>query len=1140
MPDFVHLHCHTEYSLLDGLSKIKKLVPMAKEMGMTSLAITDHGVMYGAIEFYKKCKDVGIKPIIGCELYYTAGSRLDRAGSERKINHLLALAKDTQGYENLMTLSSIGFTEGFYYRPRIDWEVLQKYAAGLITTSSCLAGEIPQLILNDQYDTAKKRLKDYQELFKDDYYIELQRHPGIKELDQVNLALMKLSRELGIPVVATNDAHYLKQEDAFAQDVLLMVNTQTTVADKDRMSMYKTPDFYIKTPQQMASEFIDIPEAIENTVKIADKCNVEIELGKWNFPIFPIPGGKTAEEYLREKTYVMAKDYYGELNKEITDRLDMELNIICSKGYAPYFLIMQDLISWASVNDCITNTRGSAAGSLVSFVLGVTSVDPLVFQIPFERFLNVDRPTPPDIDMDISDDKRQKMLHHIVELYGKENVAQICTFGRMMAKGAVRDTARVLGYPYEVGDRISKLIPLGKQGFPMSIKKAFDIVGELKKIYDTEPDSKKILDSAMSIEDTARHISVHASGVVIAPQKITKYTPIQFETGGDKLITQYEMHAVEDVGLIKLDILGLDNLAILGNCVINVRNRTGQTVDLRRIPIDDAKTFQMLSSGQTEGVFQLSGEAMTKWIKELQPNRVEDLMAMVALFRPGPMASIPEYIARKRDPSKTTYLDERMKKYLDKSYGLLVYQDDCLYTSIYIAGYTWTEADKFRKAIGKKVPEEMAKQKDKFIAGAVTNGLTQQKAEEIFELIQPFTGYGFNKAHAAAYGMLAYKTAYMKANYPLEYMTAFLASKSDTIDEIGLAISECRRMGIIILPPDINESDDQFTIIDNKESLQGGAVRFGLSAIKNVGDAAVEEILAERKINGPYKSFSDFCLRVSGQKVNKRVLESLIKSGAFDRFGERNAILATLDNIRSEMDKLSGKHDENQFNLFEDPNGVQAIPIAPPDVFLSVPPMTEKERLSLERELLGVFISEDPLAKLLEPFAGLKLNSIAECQKLSNDSKVKLACNLTKIRPVVTKKNNSKMAFLGLEDTSGTITGVLFPKSYEQFQDKLIENRAYYLEGKVNIRNDELSILIDSLSDQPPQNAPKYDFTIVVPKGTTQSQLLELNTLLKTNPNGHKGLIILPNGKNIALGYGINYNAQLQEQIDKILKIANS
>lgn len=1131
---FVHLHVHTEYSLLDGLSKIKELVPAIKQMGMNSLAITDHGNMYGAIEFYKTCQKYDIKPIIGCEVYFSP-DHLDKTSQNRQNNHLILLAKNQQGYKNLIKLVSISHLKGFYYKPRIDWGLLEKYHQGLICTSACIEGKVPKLILDNKPQQAQKEAAKFQQLFGNDYYLELQKHPQLKKQETANKGIIKISRQLSIPLVAANDAHYIKKEDAFAQDVLMMINTQTTIDNDNRLSMYDVPDFYIKSPQEMEEQFNQLPDAIQNTQKIADKCNLEIELGKWYFPLLKLPKNQTAESFLKKQVDKEAKKHYGKLTKEIKNRLDYELDLICTKGYAAYFLIMKDFIDWTNKNQTITNTRGSAAGSLVSFVLGITSVDPLIYQLPFERFLNKDRPSPPDIDLDIADSKRQAMLYHIVKKYGKQSVAQVCTFGRMMAKGAVRDTARVLGYEYSIGDKISKLIPLGAQGFPMSIDKALEITPELLSLYRNDADAKKILDSAKQVEGCARHISVHACAIVISPTSVNDFSPTQIESGGDKVITQYEMHAIEDVGLIKFDLLGIRNLSILGAAIQNVYKNKGTKIDRRKIPIDDHKTFQMLSRGHTMGTFQLGGEGMTKWIKELKPERVEEIMAMVALYRPGPMAIIPEYIRRKNDPSLASYLDPRMKKFLQKTYGLLVYQDDCLYTAIHIAGYNWTEADKFRKAIGKKIPEEMDKQKKKFIQGCIKNGLSRPKAKKLFSQIKPFVGYGFNKAHAASYGMLAYHTAYMKANYPVEFMCALLTAESNDSDKISAGVEESRKMGIIVSPPDINQSQSDFEIEKNPKSLSSMAIRFGLEAIKNVGKAAIKNIISERNKNGPFKSLSDFCLRVHGQKVNKRVLDSLIKVGAMDHFGPRNAMLQALDKIRSDCNKINDKKNNGQFGLFDSSSQKNAIQ-APPDNLPQVKEMDEKEKLGLEKELLGIFVSKNPLNKILSDFQALNLPKINTISQKEVNAGVKTVAVISTVKIIRTKKTGAQMAFLTLEDETAKIETVIFPKIFEKCQPLLVENKAVYIEGKISHRNNETSVLVDIIDTKAPNDSDTYDFIIKIPPHTSQNKLMKLNHLLKQNPNSHHGLIILENGKKIPLSYGVNYNQQLQRQIDQILE----
>src|SRR5258706_3247648 len=649
--------------------------------------------------------------------------------------------------------------------------------------------------------------------------------------DVWNKGILKLSREVGVPIVATNDAHYIKEGDALAQDALVCISTGKNMTDTKRLRYIDTQTFYLRTPAEMQNLFSDLPDALENTVKIAEKVETEITLGKWFFPKYPLPKDVTADELLTKLAHEKLKEKLPDTGKSEQERLDYELSIIIQKGYASYFLIVKDLANWANDKGIVTNTRGSAAGSLVSFVLGITTVNPLTYYLPFERFLNPYRPSPPDIDFDVADDRRDEIIGYITDTYGKEKVAQVCTFGRMLSRAAVRAISRVLGYPYSVGDKIAKMIPPPKQGFPITIQKALIEVPELQKLYESDSDTKKALDLAMQVEGNARHVSVHAAGVVVAPTAITDFAPVQKEPSGEKIITQYEMHAAEDVGLIKFDILGIRNLSILGSSIDIVKKMHGKEIDFHKIPIDDLKTFEMLARGETMGVFQFAGGGMTKYLKELKPNRIEDLMAMVALYRPGPISQIPDYIKRKNNPKLVKYLDKRMEKFLGPSYGLIVYQEDLLFYAIDLPGYAWKETDKFRKAVGKKIPEEMAAQKEKFVNGIVANGQTPDFAETLWKLFEPFQSYGFNKAHAASYGMFAYQTAYMKANYPVEYMTALLTAESADKEKISMAVNECRRMNINVLPPDINESNIGFTIVDQKDSLGGRGIRFGLSAI---------------------------------------------------------------------------------------------------------------------------------------------------------------------------------------------------------------------------------------------------------------------------------------------------------------------
>lgn len=1152
---FVHLHLHTEYSLLDGLSKIPKLIAKVKELGMDSVAVTDHGAMYGAIEFYKQAKKENVKPIVGIETYVSLvdhTKRPEREKGEGKNYHLLLLAKDEEGYKNLMKLASIAQVEGYYYRPRIDHEVLAKYSKGLICTSSCALGEVARFLQDGDYKKAKATAEWYREVFGDDYYLEVQKHEFEKFIEDakeeevkkelqemhesegiINKGVVKLSRELGIPIVATNDAHYIEKGDANAQDVLVCVATGKQVTDIKRLRFIDSPTFYVRSTEEMKSLFPDLPDALENSVKIAEKCNLEIStLGKWFFPKFSLPKGQEADKYLVKLAEKGLEEKFPKPSKELKERLNHELTIINQKGYAPYFLIVMDLANWANEQGIVTNTRGSAAGSLVSFVLGITTVNPITYYLPFERFLNPYRPSPPDIDFDVADDRREEIIEFITKRYGKEKVAQVCTFGRMLAKAAVRDVARVLGYPYAVGDRISKMIPPPKQGFPVNVERALEMNPSLRDLYDKDADSKKILDLAHHLEGSARHISVHAAGVVVAPTDMTDFAPIQKEPSGDRIITQYEMHACEDVGLIKFDILGIRNLSILGSAIKIVGETRGKDIDIHKIPLDDKKTFEMLTKGDTMGVFQLSGSGMTRYLKELKPNKVEDLMAMVALYRPGPMAVIPEYIARKNDPKLIKYLDPRMKKFLGPSYGLLVYQDDLLFCALDLAGYTWEEADKFRKAVGKKIPEEMAAQKDKFIKGVVDNGQTEEFAESLWKLFEPFQSYGFNKAHAASYGMVAYQTAYMKANYPVEYMCALLTSESGDKDKVTEAINECRRIGVKVLPPDIDESDIGFKIVTEKDSLEDKGIRFGLSAIKNVGKAAIEAILIARK-PGKFVSLADFLSRVDARRVNKKVLESLVKVGALSKFGSRAAILSSLDELRA---RVKPKSSTNQQDLFGE--GEQTLSSFGVNKILSdVPEFSDDELQSLERQLLGFSLSAKPIRELLGELSNYVTHKISEISpEQVHGEIVKVAGVVTEVRVVLTKNTSAEMAFVKIEDETGTLNVVVFPKIYERTRNVWVDYKPVLLSGKVDSRDDSPNLLVETVDTM--QTIKDYESSVFVriPSSTSVDSLKELKDLLMSHTGSQKVTLVFDGRRQITLPFGISWNEDLSHLISEVLE----
>ncbi len=1164
MANLVHLHVHSEYSLLDGLTKIDDLVKFVKEQEMSSVALTDHGVMYGAVEFYKECKKEGVRPLIGMEGYVVRQDHTIKNETNKENNHLVLIAKNSVGYKNLMKIATIAQLEGFYYRPRIWTDVLKKYAEGLIALSACPKGELGADLIDGNYEKAKADALWYSEVFGEgNFYLEIQRHQYSDYLDQTNDAkikdnlkstqrhediwvkgIVKLSRELGIPLVATNDSHYLRQKDAFAQDVLVCISTGKVVSDIDRMRYVDAPTLHLRTEEEMRNLFADVPDAIDNTVKLAEKVEIDIPLGKWYFPNFEIPEGKEAPGYLRELALQGLPDRYPDVDQKISERLNYELDVIIQKGYATYFLLMSDLVNWCSMHGIITNTRGSAAGSIVSYALGITTIDPLKYGLPFERFLNPFRPKPPDIDLDIADDRREELIAHITEKYGVNKVAQICTFGRMLAKAAVRDTGRVLGHPYSFADRISKLIPLGSQGFPMTLKQALEITPELKSLYDTDVNVKQLLDVAQEIEGNARHASVHAAGTVVSPEEMTNYTPLQLEPNGTKVITQYEMHACEDVGLVKFDVLGIRNLSILGAAVEIIEKSLDHKVDLIHLPLDDKKTFAMLTRGETMGAFQLGGSGMTKWLKELKPNRLEDLMVMIALFRPGPMANIPEYIARKNKKTKVVYLHPKMEKFLEKSYGILVYQEDILFTALELAGYNWETVDKLRNAIGKKIPTEMAKQHEIFVEGCQkTSGMTKEESEKIWDLFVPFQGYGFNKAHAASYGIVSYQTAYLKANFPVEYMTALLTAESGDTEKIVEGIDECKRMGILVLPPDLFYSNAGFSIEKSEKSLEGKAIRFGLNAVKNVGAAALEEILKARE-QGDFKNFCDFYLRVNGQKVNKKVLESLIKTGAMDRFGKRAPMLAGLDSLRQKCDALLKQKSQGQESLFGGAESSSASPQIPDDNFPAIDEYKKDDLMAMEKELLGFYLTEHPLSSKLSHIAMEVDSKIRDLdfENTPSGTRVKLGGFLSSLRTVVTKKSNSEMAFATLEDGTGKIDLVIFPKVYSVSKEVWVKDKVVVVEGKLEKREEGTTILVDSgrviVADE---NAPKFDFVIRVPKGTSSKTLMEINTILKGNPGDKMGVLVFENGaggglKRLELTFGVDFNLELEESINSLLE----
>lgn len=1061
---FVHLHTHSHYSLLDGLSKIDGLVKRVKEFGMDALALTDHGNLYGAIEFYQKAVRAGIKPIIGMEAYVAPHDMRERkkGEDERAYYHLVLLAKNRVGYQNLMKLSSLAFLEGFYYRPRVDKAALLQYHEGIIALSGCLAGEIARAVkTTDDCSRAREIVFEYLRIFGEgNFYIELQDHLESAEISRVNERLVRLSRVTSVPLVVTRDSHYLSPEDREAQDILVCIATGKKVEDKDRLNMTDI-DVSLNGPEEVWERFSHIPEAVENTVKIADQCDLVIELSRWHFPPVSLPLGKTADETLQELAYQGCLDLCLAMSKEQKERLDYELNIIKMKGYAEYFLAVADYARFARDRGIVVTTRGSAAGSFVSYCVGIVSVNPLTFDVPFERFLNPSRPSAPDIDFDIQDDRREEVLDYIIKKYGKSHVAQICTFGTMAARAAVKDVGRALNFPYVFCDRISKMIPPGAQGFPMMIDRALEETPELKEEYGADPQVRRLIDLAKKVEGCARHVSVHAAGIVIAPDDLTNFTPLQRDPkGGERIITQYEMHAVgeDGVGLLKFDLLGIRNLSVLGNAVALVKKTKGIVVDLAHLVLDDQKTFELLSRGNTVGVFQLGGSGITKYVMDLKPTQVTDLMAMVALYRPGPIESIPEFIRRKHNPTLIKYLHPKLEKILEKSYGLLTYQDDVLLTAIHLAGYTWEESDKLRKAIGKKIPEEMAKQQEKFFAGCKKNGISQEVIKTLWDHIQPFASYGFNKAHACCYGMVAYQTAYMKANFPAEYMTCMLTAESNDLEKISQIVKECQKMGIAVLPPDMNESLEDFTYVNDK------TIRFGFGAIKHLGADVIHAIIHERGNKGPFQTLSDFVVRLQGKSGNRKSMEALIKSGAMEHFGERSSLLHNIDAVLQAAKRFAVESTIPQMSLF--PKTTQKNFV----LHLSeVPPADKYQKLAWEKELLGLYVTEHPSKECARAISDLVL----ACARVTSVPPHQFVCCagiLLGIK-IIQTKNQARMAFVTLEDETGSTELIVFPQVYERYVALIIEGMKLAVLGKVSLKDGEHKLIAEALAEISPTTA---------------------------------------------------------------------
>lgn len=1044
---FIHLHTHSHYSFLQALPKVPELVKAAKAAGMDAIGLTDAGNLHGAIDLYKNATKQGVKPIIGVDAYIAQGSRFDakqaEAGSRTR---LVLLAENHAGYQNLLALVTKSFTEGFHERPHMDREILKGHSDGLIALIPSFAGIVAQHLKKGDPKGAAASLAEYVSIFgKENIFLEITHHPKVEGHTKRMEDIAKIAKESGVPLVAQHDVYYLAPGDREATEVMRRIAQGTRGANEDE-------DFSFVTEEQMRSWFKDHPDAVDRSGEIADRCHIKLELGSWNFPAVDTDPGKSHADMLRERTYSGLSMRGMEKTPAVEERIEYELDVIISKGFAPYFLAVSDLLSHAKSVGILTTTRGSAAGSLVSYLTGITNVDPLLYKLPFERFLNPERPKAPDIDMDFADNRRDEMIAYAKKKYGEDRVAQIGTFGTLMARAAVRDVSRALGHAYRTGDRIAKLIPMGSQGFPMTIKHALELEPELKDLYDSDDDTREILDLAQRIEGCVRHTGVHAAGVVIAPTPLHEWTPLQIDPKTGKLITQFDMHAVEDVGLLKFDFLGIKNLSILADAVERVRESRNIYIDIDNVPIDDAKTFSMLARGETEGTFQLNGSGMTRYLKELQPTSIHDINAMVALYRPGPMETIPQYIERKKNSKLIHYIDERMKDYLDASYGLLVYQDDVLLTAITLGGYSWLEADTLRKAMGKKIPAEMEAQKEKLLSGFMEYGkISKEKAERLWKLIEPFAAYGFNKAHAACYGKVAYQTSYMKANYPVEYMAALLTADAGDTEAIATLAAECERLNIPLLPPDVNESNEDFTVAGDAKNT----VRFGLTSIKNFGEGISHAIIEERRARGPFSDLSDFLARVGSKNLNRKSLECLIKSGALDRFGERSHLLIHIEALLAfHRDATT---EAPQDSLFGSTFGAPTLSLSPATHETSL-----SDKLIWEKELLGIYVSGHPLDAHTATTAKAGMTIAQLLDEPMPGRTVILPVLVQEVRTVLTK-NGEKMAFVKFEDKSASIEGVVFPKLYKEHSALIASGTCLLVKANVSGRNGETSLAVDNL-----------------------------------------------------------------------------
>lgn len=1104
MADFVHLHVHSEYSLLDGMSRIKDLPVRAKELGMKAIALTDHGVMYGAVDFYKECKKNDIKPIIGCEVYVAPHSRFDKeAGRDNGYNHLILLAKNKTGYQNLSKLVSLSFVEGFYYKPRIDLEILEKYSEGLICLSACLAGSLSQAIIQGNMEKAEEIALWHKRVFKDDYYIEIQ-HNGLRQQIMVNQKLIQLARKIDIPLVATNDAHYLKKEDSYFHEVLLCIQTGKRMSDEDRMR-FETQEFYIKSPEEMADYFSEFPDAIENTVKIAEKCNYDFEFGVTKLPNYDVPEEyATHLDYFKDLCYKGIKNRYGEKPaEEVMSRLEYEISVIDKMGYVDYFLIVWDYINYAkSVGIPVGPGRGSGAGSIAAYAIGITDIDPLKYGLLFERFLNPERVSMPDFDVDFCYERRGEVIEYVERKYGKDHVSQIITFGTMAARMVIRDVGRVLDYPYSETDKLAKMIPMEVH---ITIPKALEQNREFKELYESNPSVKQLIDIAIKLEGLPRQASTHACGIVITKDPVDTYVPLYVNDGN--ISTQYTMNLLEELGLLKMDFLGLRTLTVISDTEKLVKQNRGIDVEYDK-EMNDPKVYKLWANGESIGIFQFESQGMTNFMKELKPDCLEDIIAGVSLYRPGPMDQIPRYIKGKQNPGHNVYTHPALEPILNVTYGCMVYQEQVMQIVRELAGYSLGRADLVRRAMGKKKLDVMAKEREYFIngqvdengnvlvPGCVRNGIDKESANKIFDEMAEFAKYAFNKSHAAAYSVVSYRTAYLKTYYPEEFMAATLNSFLGNLDKVPIYIYECKRLNIGILKPDINKSFTKFTVQDKK-------IRFGLGSIKNVGISAIETVISEREINGEFESFTDFCERIQSGTVNRKCIECLIKAGCFDEMNQTRAtLLASYERILDTINNQGRNSMANQVTMFDLVQPEETVKYQ----YTVLKELDERELLAQEKEMIGIYISGHPLEKIKEAIQRqTNINSIQikdlngeNAGNFKDGQNVKYAGTITSVKKKYTKRNTI-MAFVTVEDLYGSAEIVVFDSVFSRCDNILVEENIVIVEGRLSIKEDEdARIIVQNIKEFSEENNTRDN----IRKNTVVIDITELNETQKERLKG--------------------------------------